>query len=46
MNGKAIKQKRKLRKKRKEKLSTRKIEDLMEGHRPCYERRRGAIRQK
>jgi len=30
----------------KEKLSTREIEDLMGMHRPCYERRRGAIRQK
>ena len=29
----------------KEKLSTREIEDLMGMHRPCYERRRGAIRQ-
>ncbi|MEQ3595894.1 hypothetical protein ABNG30_01760 [Bacillus thuringiensis] len=46
MNGKAIKQKRKTKKKRKEKLSTRQIEDLMEGHRPCYERRYGAIREK
>ncbi|PHB46093.1 hypothetical protein [Bacillus toyonensis] len=33
-------------KKRKEKLSTRDIEDLMGMHRPCYERRRGAVRQK
>ncbi|QDD83824.1 hypothetical protein [Bacillus cereus] len=33
-------------KKTKEKLSTREIEDLMGMHRPCYERRRGAIRQK
>ncbi|MCU4978315.1 hypothetical protein OB987_11630 [Bacillus cereus] len=33
-------------KKRKEKLNTRDIEDLMGMHRPCYERRRGAIRQK
>ncbi|HDR6265253.1 TPA: hypothetical protein QCU39_004853 [Bacillus cereus] len=33
-------------KKRKEKFSTREIEDLMGMHRPCYERRRGAIRQK
>ncbi|MBG9611698.1 hypothetical protein [Bacillus cereus] len=33
-------------KKRKEKLSTRDIENLMGIHRPCYERRRGAIRQK
>ncbi|HHL0974521.1 TPA: hypothetical protein ACQUHP_006314 [Bacillus cereus] len=33
-------------KKRKEKLSTRDIEDLMGMQRPCYERRRGALRQK
>ncbi|PGA88726.1 hypothetical protein [Bacillus toyonensis] len=33
-------------KKRKEKFSTREIEDLMGMHRPCYERRRGALRQK
>ncbi|HDR7349078.1 TPA: hypothetical protein QCW95_003753 [Bacillus toyonensis] len=33
-------------KKQKEKLSTRQIEDLMGMHRPCYERRRGALRQK
>ncbi|HFJ9493180.1 TPA: hypothetical protein ACGW7D_005676 [Bacillus cereus] len=33
-------------KKRKEKFSTREIEELMGMHRPCYERRRGAIRQK
>ncbi|PFJ32112.1 hypothetical protein [Bacillus thuringiensis] len=33
-------------KKRKEKFSTRAIEELMGMHRPCYERRRGAIRQK
>ncbi|MBJ8039030.1 hypothetical protein JDS78_01955 [Bacillus cereus group sp. N17] len=33
-------------KKRKEKFSTRDIEDLMGMHRPCYERRRGALRQK
>ncbi|MEC0902809.1 MULTISPECIES: hypothetical protein [Bacillus] len=33
-------------KKRKEKFSTREIEDLMGMYRPCYERRRGAIRQK
>ena len=38
--------KKKTKKKRKEKLSTRDIEDLMGMHRPCYERRRGAIRQK
>ncbi|HDR4765978.1 TPA: hypothetical protein ACQ75Q_005368 [Bacillus thuringiensis] len=29
-----------------EKLSTREIEDLMGMHRPYYERRRGALRQK
>ena len=33
-------------KKQNEKLSTREIEDLMGMHRPCYERRRGTIRQK
>ncbi|MGH0589789.1 hypothetical protein ACQVQY_27670 [Bacillus mycoides] len=33
-------------KKQKEKLSTREIEDLMGMHRPCYERRRGTLRQK
>ncbi|HFK1757069.1 TPA: hypothetical protein ACGXQC_001450 [Bacillus cereus] len=38
--------KKKKKKKRKEKLSTREIEDLMGMNRPCYERRRGAIRQK
>ncbi|WP_416714922.1 hypothetical protein, partial [Bacillus cereus] len=38
--------KKKTKKKRKEKLSTRQIEDLMEGYRPCYERRYGAIREK
>ncbi|MBD8075725.1 hypothetical protein [Bacillus thuringiensis] len=38
--------KKKTKKKRKEKLSTRDIEDLMGMHRPCYERRRGALRQK
>ncbi|EOO65822.1 phage protein [Bacillus cereus VD196] len=31
---------------RKENLSTREIEDLMGIHGPCYERRRGVIRQK
>ena len=36
--------KRKLRKTKRE--STREIEDLMGIHRPCYERRGGAIRQK
>ncbi|MEC2439094.1 hypothetical protein P9Z33_27615, partial [Bacillus cereus] len=40
------KAKKKKKKKRKEKFSTRDIEDLMGMHRPCYERRRGAIRQK
>ena len=40
------KTKKKKKKKRKEKFSTRDIEDLMGMHRPCYERRRGAIRQK
>ncbi|XKK27621.1 hypothetical protein HFP65_05510 [Bacillus sp. CB62A.1] len=47
MNGKSnpSKERRKTRKK-KEKLSTREIEDLMGMHRPCYERRRGALRQK
>ncbi|EOO68099.1 phage protein [Bacillus cereus VD196] len=38
--------KKKKKKKRKEKFSTREIEDLMGMHRPCYERRRRAIRQK
>ncbi|HHB1962934.1 TPA: hypothetical protein ACOQ42_004638, partial [Bacillus cereus] len=38
--------KKKTKKKRKEKLSTREIEELMGMHRPCYERRRGALRQK
>ncbi|PHG57559.1 hypothetical protein [Bacillus toyonensis] len=33
-------------KNRKEKFSTREIEELMGMHRPCYERRRGALRQK
>ncbi|QMT27544.1 hypothetical protein C1N66_32875 [Bacillus cereus] len=33
-------------KKTKENFSTREIEDLMGMHRTCYERRRGAIRQK
>ncbi|MGR2743429.1 hypothetical protein AVT_02590 [Bacillus tropicus] len=40
------KKNKKNKKKQKEKLSTRDIEDLMGMHRPCYERRRGAIRQK
>ncbi|PGE67867.1 hypothetical protein [Bacillus toyonensis] len=38
--------KKKEKKMRKEKFSTREIEDLMGMHRPCYERRRGALRQK
>ncbi|MBY7126714.1 hypothetical protein ILS68_03755 [Bacillus sp. 8YEL33] len=38
--------KKKNKKKRKEKLRTREIEDLMGMHRPCYVRRRGALRQK
>ncbi|KIQ85200.1 phage protein [Bacillus sp. L_1B0_5] len=38
--------KKKNKRKRKEKFRTREIEDLMGMHRPCYERRRGAIRQK
>ncbi|MEW9575477.1 hypothetical protein U9K47_08440 [Bacillus toyonensis] len=38
--------KKKVEKKRKEKFSNRDIEDLMGMHRPCYERRRGALRQK
>ncbi|EMN7732097.1 hypothetical protein WB980_005548 [Bacillus cereus] len=38
--------KEKNKKKQKEKLSTREIEDLMGRHRPCYERRRGELRQK
>lgn len=33
-------------KKRKEKFSTREIEELMGVHGPRYERRRGALRQK
>ncbi|MEI4605927.1 hypothetical protein G9298_02410 [Bacillus thuringiensis] len=36
----------KQKRKRKENLSTRDIEDLMGIHRPRYERRRGVIRQK
>ncbi|HDR7389434.1 hypothetical protein COL52_15705 [Bacillus toyonensis] len=38
--------KKKNKKKQKEKFSTREIEDLMGMHRPCYERRHGAVRQK
>ncbi|PHD57108.1 hypothetical protein COF61_25490 [Bacillus toyonensis] len=40
------KQEKKKNKNQKEKLSTREIEDLMGMHRPCYERRREALRQK
>ncbi len=40
------KERRKNKKKQKEKLSTREIGDLMGIHRPCYERRHGALRQK
>ncbi len=39
------KAKKKNKKKQKEKLSTGEIEYLMGRHRPCYERRRGALRQ-
>ncbi|HDT6579177.1 TPA: hypothetical protein ROY21_004976 [Bacillus cereus] len=48
MNGKkqSNQPKKKNKKKRKEKFNTREIEDLMGMHRPCYERRRGALRQK
>ncbi|SFK74300.1 hypothetical protein SAMN04488573_1011285 [Bacillus sp. 5mfcol3.1] len=38
--------KKKGKKKRKEKFSAREIEELMGMYRPCYERRRGALRQK
>ncbi|PFZ90937.1 hypothetical protein [Bacillus wiedmannii] len=38
--------KKKNKKKGNEKFSTREIEDLMGMHRPCYERKRGALRQK
>ncbi|HDR7517023.1 hypothetical protein [Bacillus mobilis] len=38
--------KKKNKKKQKEKLSIHEIEDLMGMYRPCYERRRGALRQK
>ena len=38
--------KKKNKKNKKEKLSTREIGDLMGIHRPCYERRHGALRQK
>ncbi|PEP90625.1 hypothetical protein [Bacillus toyonensis] len=38
--------KKKGKKKRKEKFSTHEIEDLLGMHRPCYERRRGVLRQK
>jgi len=43
---KKSKQGKKNKKKSKEKFSTREIEVLMGMHRPCYERRRGVIRQK
>ena len=43
---KQSKQGKKKKKKQKEKLSTREIGDLMGIHRPCYERRHGALRQK
>ncbi|MCQ6536625.1 hypothetical protein [Bacillus mycoides] len=47
MNGKSDPNKeRRKTKEQKEKLSTREIEDLMGMHRPCYERRRGTLRQK
>ena len=47
MNGKSNRIKRKEKQeKRKEKLSTRDIEDLMGIRGPRYERRRGALRQK
>ncbi|MDA1774257.1 hypothetical protein PDJ95_23275 [Bacillus cereus] len=42
--GKQTKQTKK--EKPKENFSTREIEDLMGMHRPCYEHRRGALRQK
>ena len=44
MNGKTNETNKK--EKSKENFSTREIEDLMGMHRPCYERRRGALRQK
>ena len=43
---KAIQARKEEKKKQKEKLSTREIGDLMGIHRPCYERRHGALRQK
>ena len=43
---KQSKQGKKKNKKNKKKLSTREIGDLMGIHRPCYERRHGALRQK
>ncbi|MGR5996710.1 hypothetical protein ACT7DF_07350 [Bacillus cereus] len=47
MNGKRnpSKERRKTRKTKRE-IGTREIEDLMGMHRSCYERRRGALRQK
>ncbi|TKH20005.1 hypothetical protein [Bacillus cereus] len=38
--------KKKDKKMRKEKFSSREIEDLMGMHRPCYERRRGGFKTK
>ena len=47
MNGKSNQNKEEDRQeKRKEKFSTREIEELMGVHEPRYERRRGALRQK
>ncbi|XKK22802.1 hypothetical protein HFP67_29050 [Bacillus sp. CB102A.1] len=43
---KAIESIKKKRRENEREISTRDIEDLMGMHRPCYERRRGAIRQK
>ena len=43
---KEIESNKKKTKKNEKKLSTREIEELMGMHRPCYERRRGALRQK
>ena len=40
------KQTKQTKRKNKRNFSTREIEDLMGMHRPCYERRRGALRQK
>ena len=46
MNGKAIQARKEENQKKKRKLSTRDIEDLMGIRGPRYERRRGALRQK